>query len=1046
MPLLIQQPKEALRGIERKTIPMPIKQVQVEAIAERDLRTESLNLINQRIEQYKKAIAKLQENLKTAEGSTINSIMQLIRERERQIYHWEAAKHFAEQGLYSPETIESYVESRIAGHEKEIRQDIRDFKLQQKLKKIKTIEEYKKFYEAQPPQIKKRLQTPESLEISSLSQEAKRIEQESKGRFKPVYSKGKLTGFKDTQAGMSIPLKEFNVYVEELSKIPEIKGEKIIYKSGKPIGIESEYFGKTLSKEEYEKEIKRLEKVMPEERWYDPITQKVYKEERVLFKDKQLTLSSTPIKIYTTPEGEPIQDIEKYIKEKKIPVRKESTKLMLNAKPVFDIKTLYTEGTVYLPKWEKESLKGVSPITATDITTIAFGGIGLVKGGIIKGLQIGLSKPITKVSSFAIEKIIPSKNTGFSPSGIPRQVGRGALFLITMPVTGISYATEMGKGFLTQPIASGKGMARYAIKNPYEIGTVIIGGKIGGKIKSKAIQAKIKEALKEATITPKYKGRLSEKQLDIYKIPETQKAEIRTLLKEGYTVRKVEVGIKAKKGFEKYTPSITGEILEVVTKGGKIIKKYAMGELEITLGKQKVSKLIKSETLARINQKTGKIEGYTEVYQAILKRGKLKKPTITKFKEETELIRMKRLTKQKRALLTETKTEFLGKEKYKGEPLLIKYKAPEKGIQKFPDYSKLKGKLYSIGEALEIQKFKKGRVDIVQVGDTGLIGGQYIADIYGLVKIHRIKAKIKPKKIIKEFKKEKPSRIQESNLMQTTYQASELITSTSTITPLISQIPTRFVRVRLPTFAFGMARIQPMGISTKLFIPEISYGGLKIFPKTLKMTKVKPKIKEKFAEEELSLEFMKTGIKEETALISAITPIQAQIQKIELRQKFRVPKTPMITPPSPVINITYPEKIIFGLELPIERKAKIVEKEGYDAYAYIDATKKRKARWKKLNKEPLTKESALSESARYVDTTISARGKVMKSKSKKKPIDLRENYFEDNRQKFRTFRQKRGRRTELPNSFIERQKYRLDTRGETRRLQKEKSVRSMFGF
>jgi hypothetical protein len=145
-------------------------------------------------------------------------------------------------------------------------------------------------------------------------------------------------------------------------------------------------------------------------------------------------------------------------------------------------------------------------------------------------------------------------------------------------------------------------------------------------------------------------------------------------------------------------------------------------------------------------------------------------------------------------------------------------------------------------------------------------------------------------------------------------------------------------------------------------------------------------------------------------------------------------------------SFLFPEEITPKFELPQrERKKKQTQESGFNAYAYIDATKKQKAYWKKLNEQPLTKRSALSLSAQEVDSTISARGKVTKTKGK--PIDTGEDYFMINRNKFRTYQSKKGKRIEMPNSFIERQKYRLDSPMEVRKIQKAKSeLRSMFGF
>ena len=129
----------------------------------------------------------------------------------------------------------------------------------------------------------------------------------------------------------------------------------------------------------------------------------------------------------------------------------------------------------------------------------------------------------------------------------------------------------------------------------------------------------------------------------------------------------------------------------------------------------------------------------------------------------------------------------------------------------------------------------------------------------------------------------------------------------------------------------------------------------------------------------------------------------------------------------------------------------MVKSKPYNAYAYVDATKGQKAGFVQLNEKPLTLKSALSAMARVVDNTISARGKVsaaptVKQKGKEvtqKAMDTKDNYFQVNTNKFRTYSGKKMK--PLPTgTVIERQKYRLDRAGETRNIQSAK--RTPFGF
>jgi len=114
-------------------------------------------------------------------------------------------------------------------------------------------------------------------------------------------------------------------------------------------------------------------------------------------------------------------------------------------------------------------------------------------------------------------------------------------------------------------------------------------------------------------------------------------------------------------------------------------------------------------------------------------------------------------------------------------------------------------------------------------------------------------------------------------------------------------------------------------------------------------------------------------------------------------------------------------------------------------------------RYENLNVEPLTLRSALSMVARVVDNTISARGKIMKTKpiiQKGKKIipkakDTGDRYYDRTKQKFRQWKTKK--KLPLPTGVvIERQKFRLDSPGEVKKIHRERkkaiNVRNLFGF
>lgn len=145
--------------------------------------------------------------------------------------------------------------------------------------------------------------------------------------------------------------------------------------------------------------------------------------------------------------------------------------------------------------------------------------------------------------------------------------------------------------------------------------------------------------------------------------------------------------------------------------------------------------------------------------------------------------------------------------------------------------------------------------------------------------------------------------------------------------------------------------------------------------------------------------------------------------------------------PKPKVPITpQPEKIFGDIWLPGEKQTKDDGK-GYNAYVYIDATKKEKAHYEKLNNKPLNRISALSVMAREVDNTISARGKIERTKGN--GVNTGDQYYDTVAYKFRNFMQRMGNRVKGNGVYIEKQKYRLDRGSETKEIQ---SVRGLFGI
>ena len=221
-------------------------------------------------------------------------------------------------------------------------------------------------------------------------------------------------------------------------------------------------------------------------------------------------------------------------------------------------------------------------------------------------------------------------------------------------------------------------------------------------------------------------------------------------------------------------------------------------------------------------------------------------------------------------------------------------------------------------------------------------------------------------------------------------------------------------------------------------------------------------IKERQAERERLAEELqlKVATKERQAQRERLAELQIQKQLqlqspgANLISPAFVELSRRVTPETPTIRT-------FFFYLPKGKEDKKLKEKPYDAYAYIDATKTNKARYEKLNEEPLTLMGALDQMSEFVDRNITRRGKVTLTppkiqKGKKVYPVVEKNagetgYFEIYNQKFRPYRVQRGQKKPLnPGTYIEKESFSLDRPGEVRTIQKEKrrveSIRNFFGI
>lgn len=357
--------------------------------------------------------------------------------------------------------------------------------------------------------------------------------------------------------------------------------------------------------------------------------------------------------------------------------------------------------------------------------------------------------------------------------------------------------------------------------------------------------------------------------------------------------------------------------------------------------------------------------------------------------------------------------------------------------------------IYKLYEQEKTQKGKETILNAFRKNDMNLLGRKALEQ----AKKERIKYKQESQVLEKPFKKPAPSYVGgaggELSMSDYAFVSGKSIFSNQIFKEQLIGIAGELSR-EIPKIEIGRGISLGYGMNTKQY------------NKTIQIPKNEERLFTSLSTSTRSSDLFNTGSKTEqktftvqtTGLITnlGIKETQKEKQKEEQLQR-NVFETPRITKGStPTIPLTFE----FPYETPfpfMQEKGKVSREQGYNAEAYIQATKPKKSYWLKLNKQPLTKKSALSESAKFVDNTISARGRIVKAKSKQRPIDTGENYFGINRNKFRTYQKRKGVKSELPNSFIEKQKYRADSNNEVLALQigkqekrKSLNIKNIFGL
>jgi hypothetical protein len=271
---------------------------------------------------------------------------------------------------------------------------------------------------------------------------------------------------------------------------------------------------------------------------------------------------------------------------------------------------------------------------------------------------------------------------------------------------------------------------------------------------------------------------------------------------------------------------------------------------------------------------------------------------------------------------------------------------------------------------------------------------------------------------------------------------------------------------------------KPMKLKKPTKLKEVT--GVEAMAEELVISKIKPKIKKATLISELGVADLSASVSKASTISKGIdkqreaeTEIAKDVAVEEaitgslvapgFISKYKTPTTTTptdysiikTTPTEPTTKPKAPKipPISFGFDR--KPTPQMVKSQPYNAYV-LKAGPTGKKSYIKINKEPLTQESALSAMSREVDTTISARGKIEKIRAtvqkvqdiagkiryKRKPqiaLNTKDKYWKQNKGKFRTYKTKK--KIALPTGVvIERQKHRLDSAREKRQITAAKRV------
>ena len=722
-------------------------------------------------------------------------------------------------------------------------------------------------------------------------------------------------------------------------------------------------------------------------------------------------------------------------------------------------------------------------------------------GGIGWGTKTTLGfvyhKPIMETMGIGIEQYEKLPRAETRIGGVVKGVGIGLLAGTTI---GTAYATELGKGLITDPYETTSGLIEWGVEKPEEVLGLMIGGGIK-KIYKKKVQTykqetksyevakqrynELKRVSKTADITyPSETVSLGVKIIDIKIehyikrlkihakfVPEIKSIEIsqstakvvqKRPVMEKIPIPKLSPLYKTMKfRYETYFKDVTrfkntvsytftlkdgsGRTYNYVTFSKKALPRFRSFESALKYGSGKKLVIVKPSEVKGIfvselyGYRAGKYKPeatYLSKMQDIMIGGEKKLGVVTK----------------KRGKVYDIYPEISMKELFKvsprvGEAIITKVKKPLR-------------KQYIIQDTKDVFSFAgfeptlTGIRAIVRtrnvVIDTS-VAKQVLAEAF-----RKSGVKIKPRII--DLRNKVTSAIKKGDktitISSKDFNKLDVATQNSLITAgVVATIPiTPTIKIKTPP--------QPK-LDLKLKGVSLDLSSVMLGAKEIVKTKQQLKLKE---EEKIKTKQIVAPIDlTKTISFQKLTPLQRQAQiqkpmpKIKLTtQQITIPKldfvvTPFVSPtitsppppPTPT-KLKIPPIIIFGKK-PKQPKIKVPK-----VFPSYNVIVKSKGKQRKVTQHPLARPKAIDLGSYLVDKTLSAefslRGSSKKPKQPKIKVPV--NYWKLNAPKFRDYRIKKGKQIPLINKWIEKKPQRLDTPGEIKgitvsRLLKQQKRKSL---